>query len=175
MFFSNPILGALMIFVVRVLSIAISTVRVLIMGRGNALFVAMLAFTEALAFAITFGQVATNLDNLWNLGAYSLGFAVGTWVGTQIEERFIKGYSTVTVISMGKSLPIVEAIRAAGFGATRTSGEGSHGTVGLVHAVVQKRDAGRIAEMVEDIDPKAFMTVEETRRVSRGFLGSGRS
>ena len=110
MFFSDPILGALVIFFVRLLSIAISTVRLLIMGRSNPLLVAFLAFTEALAFAITFGQVASNLTNFSNLGAYSLGFAVGTWVGTKIEERFIKGYSTVTVISMGKSLPISEAI-----------------------------------------------------------------
>jgi uncharacterized protein YebE (UPF0316 family) len=175
MFPENVILGALTIFLVRVLSIAISTVRVLIMGRANNLLIAALAFTEALMFALTFGQVASNLGNLWNLGAYSLGFAAGTWVGMLIEERVVTGYATVNVVSMGKSLPIAEAIRAAGFGATRTSGEGTSGTVGLVHAVVNRRDTARIVSLAQQIDPKAFVTVEETRRVSQGFLGYGKS
>ena len=175
MFTDNVILGALMIFVIRMLSIAVSTVRVLIMGRASPIFVAVLAFIEALSFALTFGQVAANLSNVWNLGAYSLGYAAGTWVGTLIEERFIKGYVSVHIVSMAKSLPIAEAVRAAGFGATRTSGEGARGTVGVVRAVVNRRDAAKIVELVEHIDPKAFVTVEQTRSISRGFIGYGKS
>ncbi len=174
MIFDNVILGALMIFVVRVFSIAISTVRLLIMGRANNLMVVALAFIEALTFALTFGQVAANLGNLWNLGAYSLGFAAGTWVGMLIEQRFVRAFATVHIVSMGKSLPIAEAIREAGFGATRTSGEGTRGTVGVVRAVVRRQDANRIAGLVEEIDPRAFVTIEETRTVWRGFLGLDR-
>jgi uncharacterized protein YebE (UPF0316 family) len=53
--FENPLLGALVIFVVRVLSIAIATVRYLVMGRANGVLVSAIAFFEALAFAVTFG------------------------------------------------------------------------------------------------------------------------
>jgi uncharacterized protein YebE (UPF0316 family) len=174
MLFDNVILGALVIFVVRALSIAISTLRYLIMGRSAKLLVASLAFTEALAFALTFRQVAQNLENLWNLGAYCLGFSTGTWVGTLIEERVVQGYATINIVSMGKSLPVAEAIREAGFGATRSSGEGTSGTVGLVRAVTRRRDASQVIGIAQDVDPKAFVTVEETRSVSRGFLGHGR-
>lgn len=175
MFTDNIIIGAGAIFLVRVLSITISTIRVLIMGRQSGLIVAGLAFIEALSFALTFGSVAANLANVWNLIAYSLGFSVGTWVGMLLEERLIKGYATVNIVSMNRSLPIVDAIRKAGFGATRTAGEGASGTVGLVRAVVNRRDAPRIVALVENIDSKAFVTVEETRRISRGFVGYGRS
>ena len=175
MWFDNVILGTLMIFLVRMLSIALSTIRYLIMGRSNKLLVASLAFIEAMAFALTFGQVAKNLENVWNLGAYCLGFAAGTWIGTMIEERVGRGYATVNVVSLGKSLPIAQAIREAGFGATRSSGEGTTGTVGLVRVVVQRRDAPQIIKLVLEIDSKAFVTVEETRSVSHGYLGYGRS
>ncbi len=174
MLFDNVILGALVIFLVRALSIAVSTLRYLIMGRSAKLLVAGLAFTEALAFALTFGQVAQNLENMWNLGAYCLGFSVGTWVGTLIEERVGQGYATINIVSMGKSLPVAEAIRGAGFGATRSSGEGTSGTVGLVRTVARRRDASQVIGIAQDVDPKAFVTVEETRSVSRGFLGHGR-
>lgn len=175
MFFANPILGALAIFVVRVLSISLSTMRLLVMGRTHKLWVAIIAFFESLTFVLTFGQVSQDLDNIWNLSAYCLGFAAGTVIGIWIEERVIKGYSTVNIVSMGNSLPISQAIRAAGFGATRSSGEGTSGTVGLVRSVASRKDAARIVDIATGIDEKAFVTVEDTRRVSRGFLGYGRS
>jgi uncharacterized protein YebE (UPF0316 family) len=174
MLFDNVILGALVIFLVRALSIALSTLRYLTMAKSAKLRVSSLAFIEALAFALTFGQVAQNLENLWNLGAYCLGFSAGTWVGMLIEERVGQGYATINIVSMGKSLPVAEAIREAGFGATRSSGEGTSGTVGLVRTVTRRRDASQVIGIAQDVDSKAFVTVEETRSVSRGFLGHGR-
>ena len=173
MWFDNVILGALAIFLIRMLSIALSTVRFLIMGRSSKLLVSGIAFIEALAFALTFGQVAQNLGNMWNLGAYCLGFAVGTWAGTLIEERVGAGFSTITIVSRGNSQQIAQAIREAGFGATRISGEGTSGTVGLVRIVVRRRDAPQITRIVLEVDPKAFVTVEETRSVWHGYLGYG--
>jgi uncharacterized protein YebE (UPF0316 family) len=154
----------MIIFVVRVLSIAIGTVRFLIMGRASPFLVL------ALAFALTFGQVAANLGNLWNLGAYCFGFGCGTVAGMWVEERLAAGYSTINIVSIGKSLQIAKAIRAAGFGATRSSGEGGTGTVGLVRVVSRRRNITQIVRVVMEADSKAFVTVEETRAVSHGFL-----
>ena len=70
---------------------------------------------------------------------------------------------------------VIEAIRDAGFGATRTSGEGQQGTHGLVWVVVRRKQAKLITQIAIGIDPKAFVTVNETRTVSQGFLRYGRS
>ena len=175
MFFESVILAALIIFVLRLINVTLATVRILMMGRGSNLVIFIIATFEALAFAITLGMVATNLSNLWNLAAYSLGFGAGTWTGTLVEEMIGKGYATLNVVSIGRSQPITKAVREAGFGATRSTGEGTTGTVGLVRAVVTRKDVRRINDLVCEIDPDAFVTIEETRNVSRGFLGYGRS
>ena len=175
MFTDNVILGALLIFLIRVLSIGIATLRILIMGRSNKMVVFALAIVEALSFAITFGQVAADLDNIWNLAAYSIGFATGTWVGMLIEDKVAGGFATVNIVSMGNSLHIAESLRAAGFGATRTAGEGSTGSVGLVWVVARRSDSPKIVTIANEVDPKAFVTINETRSVSRGFLRYGRS
>src|SRR5690606_20969171 len=117
----------------------------------------------------------SDLTNIPFLVSYSLGFATGTYVGLFIEEKLGQGYSTVNIISMTRSLPIVEAVRKAGFGATRTAGEGVSGSVGLIYVVARRKDVGQVVKIANDIDPKAFITVEEARSVSRGFLGYGRS
>ncbi len=171
----NVFLGTLLIFIVRVVSITLATIRFLIMGRANKALVTGIAFIEALTFALTFGVVANNLSNIWFLMSYCAGFAAGTLVGTILEERMAQGFESVNVISMSKSLLIVQAIREAGFGATRTSGEGTSGTVGVIYVVARRRDVPRIAEIVNSIDPKAFITIGAARSVTRGFLGYGRS
>ena len=171
----NVIVGTLLIFVVRVFSVTLSTIRLLIMGRANKLAVSGIAFVEALTFALTFGVVASDLTNLWFLMSYCGGFAGGTWIGTMLEERIARGFESVNIVSTGKSLPIAEAIRAAGYGATRTTGEGSTGTVGLIYVVARRKDIPTIIGIANDIDPKAFITVESTRSVQRGWMGIGRS
>ena len=171
----NVILGSLLIFIVRLFSITLATIRFLIMGRANKIGVTAIAFVEALTFALTFGVVASDLTNMWYLMAYCGGFAMGTLVGTMIEQRLGRGYSAVSIVSMNKSLPVAEEIRKAGFGATRTAGEGNTGTVGLVWVVVRRRDVPQIVKVATGVDPNAFVTVGEARNVMRGFIQYGRS
>jgi uncharacterized protein YebE (UPF0316 family) len=167
----HVLIGALIIFVVRVVSIAISTIRVLIMGRSNPLIIMGLATIEALAFALTFGQVAANLGNIWNLSAYCLGFAAGTYVGMKLDERVGAGFSSINIISMDKSEAIAEAIRKSGHGATRILAEGTSGEVGLIRVVTRRRLAAQIIATAHKVDPKAFVTIESAWTVKHGFLG----
>ena len=166
----NVLLSALLIFVVRVFSISLGTVRILLMGRVHRGVVFLLATFEAFAFALTFGQVASDLNNVWNLLAYSLGFASGTIVGMMIEGRVGAGFITLTIISTKKSRQISEKLREEGFGATYIKGEGSSGTVGIVRAVLRRRKHADVFALILGVDPKAFVTVEETRSVAHGFL-----
>lgn len=172
---TSVVLGALLIFVVRILSIALSTVRLLIMGRSNRGLLMVLAFIESLTFVYTFGWVSQDLNNPWNVSAYCLGFAAGTVVGTWIEERVGRGFATVNIVSIEHSDAVAEALHGAGFGATRSIGEGTTGQVGLVWAVVLRKQVDQVVKLVNAVDEKAFVTINETRSVSQGFLGYGRS
>jgi uncharacterized protein YebE (UPF0316 family) len=172
---SSVILGALAIFTIRVISIAISTIRILFMGRAHPLIIMTLATIEALAFALTFAQVAANLGNILNLTAYCLGFATGTYVGTVIDARVGAGFSSITIISMSKSSEIAEAVRNSGHGATRIMAEGTSGEVGLVRVIIRRRMSPKIISIVNKIDPKAFITIESAWDVKQGFLSGGQS
>lgn len=169
------ILDVLLIFFVRVFGIALSTVRLLLMGRASRILVGAIAFLESLTFALAFSRVVDDLTNVWNLMAYCLGFAVGTAVGTSLEERLAAGFMTVQIVSQSQSQKIAEIIRKTGFGATRSAGEGVSGTVGLIRTVVRRKDVARVIEIAQEIDPTVFITTEETRAVRRGFIGMVRS
>lgn len=164
------LLGALAIFGLRIFGVAISTVRMLIMVQGRRFWSSALGFLESLVFAVAIGSVVTQLDNLWNMLAYCGGFAVGTYVGMLLEARFITNFLTVNIVSTHAAHRIAEAVRAAGFGATEGWGQGADGLVGSVRVVVKRRDVSHVIDVVSQIDPGAFMTLDETRAVSHGYI-----
>jgi uncharacterized protein YebE (UPF0316 family) len=164
------LLGALAIFGLRIFGVAISTVRMLIMVQGRRVWSSALGFLESLVFAVAIGSVVTQLDNVWNMLAYCGGFAVGTYVGMMLETRFIINFLTVNIVSAHEAHRIAKAVREVGFGATEGWGQGADGLVGSVRVVVQRRDVKRVVDAVSQVDPGAFITLDETRAVSHGYI-----
>jgi len=164
------LLGALFIFVLRVLGVSLSTVRLLLMTRGMKVISSVLGFFEVLVYALAIGKVVQDLNNLPYLLSYCLGFSVGTLLGMWLEGRMAIGFATLWVISPGQSHEVAEAIRALGYGATESIARGKDGIVGTVKVVMRRRDVDAVCKTVRDIVPDAFVTVEETRQVQRGYL-----
>lgn len=167
---SGIIAGAVIIFFLRVFGIAVSTLRVLVMMRGKKLAAFVAGFFEVLTYVIAIGQVVNNLDNVWNVLGYCLGFSVGTVVGMLLDERTASGFANVRIISRYKAQSIVDAIHQAGYGATVGWGHGRGGTVGMIVAVVRRKEIDKICTIAEDVDPSAFITIEDTRTIRRGYL-----
>lgn len=164
------LLGAFLIFALRVVGVTLATLRVLVMMRGNKLGSAVLGFFEVLVYVIAIGEVVNNLSNVWNILGYCLGFSAGTLVGMWLDEHFIVGFANVRIISRYKAQGIVEAIRAAGYGATLEWATGRTGSVGLVLATVNRREVDKVCMIADGVDNQAFITVEEARTVRRGYM-----
>lgn len=164
------LLAALLIFMLRVVGVALSTVRVLVMMRGQKVRSMVFGFFEVLVYVIAIGQVVSNLSNVWNILGYCLGFSAGTLVGMWLDERFIQGFANVRVVSTNRAQKIASIIRKAGYGATVGWGSGRRGRVGIVTATVLRKEIPDVFHLVEEVDPNAFVTVEEARTVRRGYL-----
>ncbi len=169
----DVLLGALLIFLIRIVGMTASTVRVLLMMRGKKLFTAVAGFIEVLLYIFAIGFVVNDLSNIWNILAYSVGFVGGTLVGMWIDEYTATGYVNVRVISRYKAQAIVEQIHESGYGATVGWGHGRGGTVGMILAIVQRKEAPAVIAIAEDIDPEVFITVEDARSVRRGYWRIG--
>lgn len=162
--------AALFIFVLRVVGVALSTVRVLVMLRGQKLLSMAMGFFEVLVYVIAIGQVVSNLSNVWNVLGYCLGFSAGTLVGMWLDERFIMGFSNVRIVSRYKAQRLGDRIREEGYGATVAWGSGQKGSVGIVTATVRRQEVSAVCQLAEDVDPDAFVTIEEARAVRRGYM-----
>jgi uncharacterized protein YebE (UPF0316 family) len=90
-----------------------------------------------------------------------------------LEERLALGFASLRIVSRSRSRALANAIREAGFGATEDHAEGRQGTVGVVTVTVRRKEMAAVNKIIENIDSKAFVTIEETRALRRGYLRFG--
>lgn len=62
------------------------------------------------------------------------------------------------------------ALREAGYAVTEIDGRGREGAVDVLNAVVSRRDAPRVIDLIEAQAPRSFITVEELRTTYRGTV-----
>lgn len=169
-FSSEAIILALVIFALRVFNNALGTVRLVMITRDMRFWSTILAFIEALTFAVVISSVVKDLSNFLNLLAYCGGFAVGGYVGMAIEARFVTSYAVATIITSTLNRDIAMALRARGFGVTESLGEGKDGTVNVIRSVILRREVDDFLETVYSVSPDAFVSVEEARAIQHGWL-----
>jgi len=92
-------------------------------------------------------------------------------LGMWIEGRLAIGYTHLRVISPRRGAELAEQLRQAGYAVTEVSGQGKDGMVSLLNCSVLRRKAPGAINLVEQIDPEAFVTAEAVRAVRRGFWG----
>jgi uncharacterized protein YebE (UPF0316 family) len=160
---------AALIFALRVLGITISTIATLMIVQGRKIPAVVAGFVNAWVYIIAIGKVVANLNNFWNILAYCSGFAVGTLVGMVLEQRLALGFAEVRFISAEKSDAMAEALREAGFGVTELYGHGRERVVGIVEAIVPRKNVDAVLGIARSVDERAIVTVREARTVQRGY------
>ena len=163
-------LGAGLIFLLRVGDMSLDTLRVLFVMRGKKGTVWVLGFFQATIFILAISIVLAGVDNPLKVIAYAAGFATGNVVGMLIEERLAIGYIQLRVISPRFGSAIAEKLRAEGYAVTEVAARGKDGMVTLLSCSVQRKKVNQVRDVVNQVDPTAFITAEDVRPVRRGFF-----
>ena len=162
-------LMASLIFALRVLDMTLDTLRVLFVMRGRRKIAWMLGFFQSAIFVTAISTVLSNLDNPLNIVGYAAGFATGNVLGMVIEERLAVGHTSVNIISSRLGSAIAEHLRKDGYAVTEIAARGKDGMVTMLNVLVLRKNADKARQLVNEIDPDAFITVEDVRPVRRGF------
>jgi uncharacterized protein YebE (UPF0316 family) len=167
--FASPV-GALLIFVLRIVDVSLDTMRVLFTVRGKRGIAAVLGFFQAFIWIFAVGTAIRYLNSWMHIIGYAGGYAMGTFVGITIERLVAYGLSTVRIISAHGGVEIAEALRERGYGVTEISGFGRDGGVEIVNCVVHRSHLDDVMQIVDRYDPRAFVTAEEPRILRGGFF-----
>jgi uncharacterized protein YebE (UPF0316 family) len=163
------ILDVLLIFVLRVVGISVSTLSTILLVQGRKLPAVLTGSLSTFVYVVAIAKVVTNLNNVWNIAAYVVGFGVGTWIGMILEGRMALGYAEVRIISPERGDEVATALRQAGFGVTQLHGRGQEYPVAIVEAFVPRKSVPEVLRIAGEKDSQAIVAVSDARTLQRGY------
>lgn len=161
------LLGALLIFVLRIADVSLGTLRIGFLVRGERRLAGLFGFFESLIWLIAAARVLSNLDSPVQFVAYAGGYAAGTMLGVSIERWLAIGETIMRVVSPVNSPSVEEQLRQAGFYVTVLNARGRDGDVRVSFSVLPRKRIQRALRIVGEVNPDAFVTFEATTPTNR--------
>jgi uncharacterized protein YebE (UPF0316 family) len=162
----------LLIVAINITYVSLTTVRFILMIKGLREFAAALSVVEVFVYIMGLSIILQNLDSYWNIAAYCIGYGLGVYSGSRIEERLALGYITAEVIVNSINNEFPQILREKGFGVTSWIGEGRDGKR-LVMMVLAKRNRQKeLLKIIDSTCPNAFVVFEEPKYFRGGFWAS---
>lgn len=158
-----------LIFCARICDVTIGTIRIIMVSKGHKYIAPVLGFFEVLIWIIAISRIMQNLDNVACYIAYAAGFATGNFVGMAVEEKMALGTMIIRLITRPAD-GLFEALSNAGFGVTRSEAYGSKEKVEVILTIIKRQNLPDAIAIIEKMNPKAFYTIEEAKRVNEGIF-----
>lgn len=158
------------IFMARILDVSIGTIRTVYMVRGKVFITTILAFIEVYVwFWVAREALITQVNSILIPISYSLGYATGTFIGTYISNKFIKGIIKLEVISQKEKLKkISDKLKKQGYGISIIKLDSDNND--LLICQTNKKNKNNIIKIITSIDKNAFITINDTKYLHNGYI-----
>lgn len=166
----NAFIMVAIIFTINVIYVTLSTIRMILTLKGRRYIASLVSMVEVVVYVVGLGLVLDNLNEIQNLIAYSLGFGLGVIVGSIIEEKLALGYIVVNVTSSDPDLKFTKSVREKGYGVTSWNSYGMDGDRLSMQILTPRKYELSLYELLQSIDPKAFIISYEPKQFRGGFL-----
>src|SRR5262249_30119024 len=92
----------------------------------------------------------------------------GNYLGILLDQKLALGSVVVRAITHKDAGPLVQGLRAAGYGVTRIDAQGSTGPVEIVLTVVPRRDLPEGLAALKAFDPQVFHSIDALQAAAAG-------
>lgn len=166
---------AVPIFFAELCVVTLGTLRIIFVSKGQKILAPLLGFFEVSLWLFAIGKIMQNLGDPACYVAFAGGFATGNFIGILIEEKLALGTSVVRIITHRPAEPLIEGLKAAGFGVTSVGARGATGPVQIVFTVVRRKELDEVVGIVKQFDPKAFYSVDGLQAAAEGVFPVARA
>ncbi|MDZ7820765.1 MAG: DUF2179 domain-containing protein [Candidatus Marinimicrobia bacterium] len=160
----------LLIMLARICDVSIGTIRIIFVSRGERLLASVMGFIEVLIWIVVVSQIINNMGCWVNYLAYAAGFAIGNYLGITLENHLAMGMVAMRVITNKPADKLIENLKQEYHGVTSIAASGKSGEVRLLFAVIKRKDIPFFLEVVDKYNPKAYVSVEDVRTLSKSHI-----
>jgi uncharacterized protein YebE (UPF0316 family) len=160
----------LLIFALQLVYVPILTLRTIFLVKNMSVAASSFGFLEALIYVFGLALVFSGDQSFASMLVYALGFGVGLFIGSKVENKLAIGYTSIVVNLMEINEKLIEILRNEGFGVTVFEGMGRDSKRYQLEILTKRNREDELLEIVEDHEPRAFIISYEPRRFKGGFL-----
>lgn len=170
------ILVYVIIFFGRLFDVSCSTLRIVLIGRGEKLVGSIVAFFEVVVWLLIASAVLTKPD-AYKIIFYALAYACGTYLGTWIDDKLALGLSSVQIIvnDCESAHKICKELRDAGFGVSTLDAHGIDDQPRYMMLInIRRKLTPTVLKLVNSINSSAFVTVSDVKALRGGHMPSAK-
>ena len=154
------VFAALLNYSLKLADTSLGTMRTLLVNKNKPIYAALVGLLESGIWIVAITQVAKAWNDPVLMAAFAVGFAAGIIFGSYIERMVGVGNIIVRVFCPSNSPSVAEKLRENGHGVTVIDGEGKDGPVKVYLCIIQRRKLKSVLKMIEEINPKAYITTD---------------
>ncbi|NLL46835.1 MAG: hypothetical protein GX250_08565 [Clostridiales bacterium] len=163
----------LFIFIGKILEVSVSTIRLVLINRGERLKGSIIAVFEMLLWLLITSTVLKGFqDDIIRVFIFALAFASGNYVGSWMEDKLAFGLCSVQVIvpDSEQSCDLAAKLRGRNFAVTEIKGRGKDGDRELMILHIKRKRIREATDIIRSSLSNAVIVVNDSKIIHGGFI-----
>lgn len=167
----HPVLIYLIIFIVKVVEVTISTLRIVLITKDHRIKGAFLAFFEVSIWLIVVSVVLKDItEDPIKIVVYALGFAVGNYCGSWLENKLGTGNASVEVICKRSDAKLISsALREDGLAITSVPAKGMKSPREILVMYIPRKKVQKTVKSIRTINENVVITIHDIKPIYGGY------
>ncbi len=166
---SESIWVYLFIFFGKIIEVTISTLRLVLINRGERTKGSIIAFVEILLWIFITGSVLVGFQEApMKVVIFAIAFAIGNYLGSWLEGKIALGLCTIQVITDELPELLLSILRNEGLAVTVLDGEGRDGHRKILSIHLKRRRIASTIKLINKNVANCFITVSDARIITVG-------
>jgi len=163
----------LFIFIGKILEVSVSTIRLVLINRGERIKGSVIAVFEMLLWLLITGTVLKGFqEDIIRVFIFALAFAAGNYVGSWMEDKLAFGLCSVQVIvpDCEQSSDLAARLRENNFAVTEIKGRGKDGERELMILHIKRKRIREATNIIKENLQNAVIVVNDSKIIHGGFI-----
>jgi len=161
----------LVIFIVKIFEVTLATLRIVLITKDERVKGAFIGFFEVIIWVFVVSTVLQNItQDPFKVVVYALGFAIGNFVGSKLENFLAIGNQNIEVITHkadGKKISM--ALRDNGFAVTAVEAYGMTDKREILYLHVPRKQVNKTINLIRDFEKDVVITISDIKPIYGGY------
>jgi len=175
-FTAASVLELLLILVSKTIQVTCSTLRLILISKGYRREGTILSFLEVLLWTFVASRVIMGFVEAPIKGiVYSIGFSIGVYLGSMIENRIAMGRVLIqAIVSKENAVSLISGLREKGYAVTTMDAQGRDSEKQVLMIFANRKGKEEIIADILDFDKTTMIITNDVATLHGGTIAAVR-